>query len=475
MPKAKTVKPSKFAHKALQDNNRRPLPSSNVKQVDEDLSFYKRPLAYNSALELEENLALVGWAIRTWLSFTASFKFQANTGNDAKNAALEAHVAERTRAKNCDVQRSVTLWQMLRAYAGLRVLFGHSMMLKAQGGKLQHIEGWQIAKGKKAPKEVNDTGLVMDAAGLAVEKYAICRGKSSVELEHWTLAPWEEVIFDKFGMRPSGFLGVSPLLPAMDTARYYMTASEFYWFKIKIASMFGVAIFGEDNTSGNLGFNYNQPAGVPETTGTAQKRPLQYDLKPGLKLHLSKDSRAEFLESKSPPAEFLAYAKHSIRLVLSSLNLPYSLYDSEGATYSAQRADFNLFKQSALEEREKNQQAGHDALEHLLRFDDAAGTLPDGLTYDTIDWELVPTATFILDLSKEVDAYTKLIGIGARTHDDVARELGSIRPYRDNIRIQGEELEIAKQAGVPLIRGVNPGAAQTGAEPANAPADDPAA
>jgi hypothetical protein len=472
MPKPKTVKapaPAKLAHKALESNNRRPLPSTVVNGVEHDLGFYKRPLAYNSALELEENLALIGWAIRTWLAFTASFKFQANTGDAAKNAALEAHVAERTRARNCDVQRSTSLWQMLKAYAGLRVLFGHSLMLKAQGGKLQHIEGWQIAKGKKAPKEVNDAGLVMDADGFAVDKYALCKGPTSGDLTHWTLAPWDAVIFDRFGMRPSGFLGVSPLLPAMDTARYYMTASEFYWFKIKIASMFGMAIYGDDNTSGNLGFNYNNNQPLPEGNTTTPRQPLQYDLKPGLKLHLNKDSRAEFLESKSPPAEFLAYAKHSIRLILSSLNIPYSLWDSEGATYSAQRADFNLFKQTAIEERDKNQQAGHDALSHLLEYDDAAGLLPKGLTFKKIDWELVPTATFILDQSKEVDAIQKKIAIGACTYDDAARELGSLRPFAENVRIQGEEIALASSVNVPLLRGPNPGADQTdpaGGEPA---------
>lgn len=471
MPKAKRKSSKeKFAYKALEYNNRRPLPSSVIKPVDGDLEFNKRPLAVASAIELEQNLALFGWAIRTWLAFTASFKFQANTGDPKKDAALESHVAERTRARGCDAQRVFSLWQMLRSYGGLRVLHGDSAMLKVYGGKLQLVEGWQIAKGKGAPKNVTASGLVMDSDEMAVESYAFCKGPSSTQLVHAQLVNWTDVIFDRFGLRPS-FRGVSPLLPAFETARYYMTAAEFYWFKIKIASMFGLAIFSEENTSGGLGFQYNTGGTNVTADGTTKPAPLQYDLKPGIKLHLGKDSRAEFLESKSPPAEFLAYAKHSIRMMLAGLNIPYSLWDSEGATYSAQRADFNLFKQTAIEEREKNQLAGHDALEHLLRHDDAAGRLPAGLSYDSIDWELVPTANFILDLGKEVDAYTKLIGIGARTHDDVARELGSLRSFRDNVLIQAEELRLAKEQSVPLIRGVNPGAAQTGTE--QAPADAP--
>ena len=456
------AKRSKFAHKALESNNRRPLPSTVVNSVEQDLQFHKRPLAYNSALELEENLALIGWALRTWLGFTSSFKFQANTGDAERNALLEAHVAERTRARYCDVQRSASLWQMLRAYAGLRFLFGHSLILKAQGGKLQHIEGWQIAKGKDAPKEVNSAGLVLSPDGFAIDKFALCKGPSTGDLTHWTLADWTDCIFDKFCMRPSAFLGVSPLLPAMDTARYYMSASEFYWFKIKIASMFGLAVYGDDATSGSLGFQYATAGQTPDTKTAATKKPLQFDLRPGLKLHLNKDSRAEFLESKSPPAEFLAFAKHSIRLILSTFNLPYSLFDSEASNYSSMRGDFNLFKQSCLEERDKNQQAGHDALEHLLKYDDAAGTLPKGLKFDAIDWELVPTATFILDAGKEVDAITKKIAIGACTYDDAARELGSLRSHADNIRIQAEELAAAAAANVPLLRGVNPGAAEAG-------------
>ena len=449
-----------LAYKALESNNRRPLPSTVVKAVEQDMAYFKAPLAHNSAIELEQNLALIGWAIRTWLGFTASFKFQANTGTPAGNLALEKHVAERTKARNCDVQRSFSLWQMVRSYGGLRVLYGDSFMPKVQGGKLQLLESWQIAKGKGAPAGVNDNGLVLSPDGLAVDKFAVCRGADSANLAHHQLVEWQDMITDRFGLRPSGFRGVSPLLPAMETARYYMTASEFYWFKIKIASMFGLAIFGEDNTSGALGFQYNQGTATPPETAV-NKKPLQYDLKPGLKLHLGKDARAEFLESKSPPAEFLAYAKHSIRLILSALNIPYCLWDSEASNYSSMRGDFNLFKQSILEERDKNQQAAHDALEHLLKFDDAAGALPPGLTYDLIDWELIPTATFILDLSKEVDAVMKKLAIGACTYDDAARELGSIRSHSENVRIQGEEIAAANAAKVPLARGPNPGAAQT--------------
>ena len=466
MAKPRTASKTKLAHNALKSNNRRPLPSSVINSVGLDQQFNKLPLAYNSAIELAENLQLVNWALNLWLGYTASFKFQANTGDDAKNKALELHVAERTRAKNCDVQRIFSAWQMIKSYGALRFLYGDSLIAKSQGGKLQIFEAWQIAKGKKAPKEVTDAGLVLDPGGFAVEKFAICKGASSGDLEHYQLAPWDSVIFDRFGLRPSGFRGVSPLLPAMETARYYMTASEFYWFKIKIASMFGLAIFGEDGDGGATGFQYNQPGtNPPDTTPPVVRKPLQFDLKPGLKLNLKEKSRAEFLESKSPPAEFLAYAKHSIRLILSCWGIPYSLWDSEAGNYSSMRGDFNLFKQSILDERDKNQQAGHEILEHLLEFDDAAGKLPVGLTYDGVDWELVPTATFILDQSKEVAAIKDKISIAACTYDDAARELGSLRSHAENVRLQSIEIKNATTAGVPLSRESSPGAAQVGGEP----------
>lgn len=469
---------TKLAYKALEASRNRQLAPARVQTSDAEFDYYKRPLAWNNALDLEQNLALIGWMVRTDLAFTSSFAFQAKCKTDEQNAALEAYTLERFKPRNWDVQRRFGFEDMLRTWSAMKIWFGDSAAIKVQGGRLQLLEAWNIGKGKVPDgmpssarvalesklKTVNDNGLVLDPFG-AIQEFAVCTGQDSTSRVHNQFVPWDYMLYDGFFPRPTATRGVSPLLPVMNHARDYMDAATFYWFKIKIASMFGIAIFSDDNTSGNLGFQYNNTGTTPPAATATTKTPLQFDMKPGLKLHLNKDSRAEFLESKSPPAEFIQYAKHTMRLILASRNIPYSLWDSEGATYSAQRADFNLYKMSALSEREKNRAIGDEMLAWAFEQDNAAGKLP--VPYEDVDWELVPRGVFILDQSKEVDAIQKKVAIGACTYDDAARELGSLRPFRENVRIQGEEIALANTAGVPLLRGPNPGASQTsgGADP----------
>lgn len=460
---------TKFGYKQLEGRPARQLPPGLSVTADREfgLTGHRRNLAWNNAIDLEHNLTVIGWMIRLHLSYTANFRFQARTPDEAFNLALERHMAERSRPAAWDTQRKFSRDSMVRTFAMLKALHGDALVLKQRAGKFQIFEAWQIAKGKEAPKEVNDNGLVLDPFG-ATEGFAICSGDSSGELVHRYLAAWDECVYQMSEVRPvrpTQTRGESPFLVAMDLARDQLDNRLYRLFRSKIEAMFGVVLYRDHNLKGAKDFQYNSATATPPENDPATLPPLHYDLRPGLKLELEREDRAEFLESKTPNQTWLDFDKNISSHLLLAFDIPYSALDSSAANYSAMRADMNRYKLAIEHERERNAEAAHEMIEWALRADVAAGTLtlPAGFDFERdVDWELVPRATFILDEGKEVDAIIKKLSIGAMTYADAAKALGSSRSFRENLAVQAEEISLANAQGVSLARGTNPGAPETG-------------
>jgi hypothetical protein len=450
----KSSKKTSASYSALQPSRARKALPWSVVSADKEFSPGTRNLAWNSAIDLEQNFTLPGFAVRTHLNFVSAFSFQARTDDDDFNALLEKWMTARTGKNSVDICRRMSLSTMIRTFAGLKVWFGDSAIIKLAGGKLQLIEAWQIAKGAGAPEAVNDNGLLLDQFG-AVDQYAIARKPEATgELTHASLVPWADCEFDGYFTRANQTRGVSPLMPAINHSRDYLDAVNYHLITSKIAAMFGLVIFRDHSKKGRHDFDYSQQTAEEQV----EDGPLKYDLKPGLKLELEQQDKAEFLQSRTPPAEFLAFGKHLCRLILAAIDLPYSVFDSEAANYSSMRADWNRYKLSAVEERTKNQGILDGCTEHIIRAGIADGSLklPKKMTLDELDWEWVPTGTFILDLSKELDAILKKIGAGLMTRTAACKELGT-GEFRDNAIQLGKEEKILKAAGV-TIQLAQPGA-----------------
>lgn len=444
----------KFAYRALEQSTaRRQLPYAVV-SADKEFNKGTRQLAWNSALDLEQNLTLAGFMVRTHLNFVSSFSFQARTPDTAFNSALEKWLQDRARKHTVDVCRRMSLSTLIRTFAGLKVWFGDAALLKVKDGKLQLLEAWQIAKADDAPAGVNDNGLVLDENG-AADRYAIAVKDDNGTVTHKRLVRWQDVEFDGYFTRANQTRGVSPLMPAINHARDYADAVNFHLIKSKIAAMFGMVIMRDHTKNGRHDFN---TADVNDTDELAAKAPLRYELKPGIKLEIEKDEKAEFLESKTPPAEFIAFGKMLCRLIMAAIDMPYSVFDSDGATYSSMRADWNRYRLSAIEEREKNRATLDNCTEHIIRAGIADGSLvpPAGMTFAEIDWEWVPLGTFILDLSKELDAIIKKIGAGLQTRADACKELGT-GDFADIADRLGKEEALLREKGVTVELG-QPGA-----------------
>lgn len=473
MGKKRTPAAARLAHNGLKTKRNRVLPSPVAISADAEFgkTSHKRALAWNNSVDLLHNLPLIGWMIRLDLSYTANFRFQARTPSEEFDAVLERHVYERSKPAKWDSSRRLSRDGMLRSFAMLKALHGDSLILKQQMGKLQLFEAWCIAKGKDAPAMVNDNGLVLNELTKAAEFYAIATGDSSSELVHRYLAPWSECIFqmsEVLPARPTQTRGESPLLVAMDLARDQLDNRTFRLLRSKIEAMFGIVIKRDHNLKGAADFNYNvrPDQDIPDNPAAAVVPPLDYEIKPGLKLEIEREDDASFLESKTPGGTWLEFDKNITAHILSCFDIPYTAFDGTAANYSSMRGDMNRYKSSIEHRREQNADAGHEMLDWALRADVASGALklPKGMDYERdVDWELVPRATFILDSGKEIDAIIKKLAIGATTYAEAAKELGSVTPFNLNLEIQALEIAKANKLGVALARGVMPGAPQTDA------------
>ena len=175
-------------------------------------------------------------------------------------------------------------------------------------------------------------------------------------------------------------------------------------------------------------------------------------------MELEQNDKAEFLESHTPPGEFLNFATFLIRQILSALKIPYSMYDSGAANYSASRSDLNRYKSSTENERKQMLAVYDEITDFILRHDIRTGALklPRGMTYDQIEWEWLPTASFVIDRPAEVATYISLLDRGLTTRANICKELG-LGNFYHNAAALGQEERYLKEQNVTVAL-ANPGA-----------------
>lgn len=475
---------SQWAYKALQSSPSRPTLSPVIRSEDWDLCGYKRPLAWNTAADVWQNLTHIGWLIQTHIDYTASFDLQANTGNIDYNIALNRRFARLIRKDVFDIQRRWSLPSMFRAFNSLKALNGDTIALKLPGGKCQLFEAWNIARGcldktitnpeqraaaQDEIDQLNEMGLVWD--GIAVQAFGIATGDDSGSLIHRQLIPWEAAIYDGYFERPSGTRPASPLLPALNFARDYLDNTAYRLVRAKIEAMFGIVLYRDHNLKGR-DFNYS-PSGSPldETTTTDPSAPrpyLNYEAKSGLKLELEKDEKAEFLESKTPSSEWMAFGKELERAIFSTFRIPRSMYDPTDCTFASMLADRIKYKSATEAERRKNGETYREFIGHVLRNDWALTNLGGlGLPADVTDiedlpYELVPTGIFLVDPEKESQAINAAVDRGQLSNESACRMLGYGDFYLNNRKLAREQqfqrdekvMVVVGQPGQAIVNGI---------------------
>ena len=171
------------------------------------------------------------------------------------------------------------------------------------------------------------------------------------------------------------------------------------------------------------------------------KGPIHLDLGP--------EDKAEFLESKSPPAEFQAFTQAMIQAALKGLDIPYSFYDESHTNYSGQRQAWLQYELSAEGKRKSLRRLLDRLTRWRLQKAILEGTveLPEEMTLSDLTWEWIARGVPWIDPLKEVRAEIYALGAGLVSRSELCKRRG--RDFYEVARQLAEENEYLVSLGLP--------------------------
>ncbi len=461
-----TPNDQQYTYRALFYNTGR-MPLMPITRSD-DFEFIgaRRQLSHNIAFTLDQNLPLIGWAVRTHLSYVSLFETVFDTGDDVLNDELTEWMQNTDDEERLDVQGRLSGDEMLSVYAGLKVYNGYSAIVKVEGGRCQLIEAWQMARGAGCEADEKKFGVTINNQGLVLDKYgkiimvAICNGESSGSLKHVRLVPRNEILLGGFTNRASTNLYASPLLPAMELAQDYLDVQQYQVLQAKVASQFGFYWLRDHTKNGPANFErFNAlgyggenggPAPVEDGSPKEPWQPMPLTgIAPGMMLEGQQGDKVGFITADIPSPQWDQQGQRVVRMILASMDIPDCFWDTEKANYSSMRASSALYKQSCIRERRKNARVRRGMNTHKFRWGIADGTLPISSQYtpENLPYKLVPRGIYLLDTAKELSGVLAAIGAGLTDFETAAADLGYDN-QRNTIRRLEKQYLSFKNAGI---------------------------
>lgn len=460
--------PFQFGYNAVEDKGRRQAPKPRVYHESEVLTKLKRRKLQATAQDQARNLSLVAWMVRKHLDYVSKFHVSFRTDKPELDALVNRIFRWHGRPENLDYMQRFGRDEFFRMFELEKVLAGDAAILKLPELKLQAIESDEITKGDGAPKEVNDSGLVVDAMGRPTH-FAICkRNPGSVaggQYVHHSLEPRENVIFDAYWTRfKSQYRGVSPLSTAITTVQDLHEGMEFNLLKAKMHALFGLAITRQDDAGdGHMG---GAAGATSETAGaTADANGTTFDINPRSIniLDLNPGEDVKTVESGTPSTEFVEGSYLFIQIALLALDIPITFFDSRRSSFSARIADLNEYEVSNDAKRTKNRyvrQAYSDWVLDQIWNDPAspwrlravaerAGYSRLREVQEEVEW--VASGSPWIDKLHQLQGDEIGISLGLDNAIDAARRRGG--DVFHNIDRQAQVIEYAKAKGVPLVTG----------------------
>jgi capsid protein len=429
----------RFGYHAIAARGKRTESTATFKSEDDILTVSNRRKLLATANDANRNFVLAAWLIRKHLSYVTEFHFQAKTGDKTLDNEVEAAFGEWAEA--CDVTGRHSLADMIYMWEGRNVVDGDCGLLKTTSGLLQAIEGDRIAKKDGAPETVNDYGLVLDPVGRALA-YSVCRRDGNM-LYFDRMVNADSMIFDGFYQRFDQIRGISPLSTALNQAIDLYENFDYNLIKTKMHAMFGVAIYSD--ATGGSGFG--------ETNSGSDSAPdYDFDLRPGLKLQLDPGDKLEVIESRNPSNEFREYSLLMIRLIMLALDIPYSFFDSMGASYSAKRGDLQDYTKATAKHKRRIKRA----LDNIAQWQIGRMNfrLPRGI--DGLKFEWRPAGTPWIDPEKEANGSALQVANGFTSPQRVCKSRGEdffeildeIELAQNEIKRRGIEVQLGKSGPI---------------------------
>jgi capsid protein len=473
-----------LGYNAIEDIGRRKSPMTYAKSETIILPGYKREKLQATAQEQFRNHALLAWMVRKHLAYVTRFEPHFRTGNKELDRYINDKFSWHARKENFDIAGRHDRNSAIMIYEACKVLAGDALFLKLKSGHMQGIEPDRVAfPSDEIPKgyengKISTEGLVLDDYG-RVREFCITKRNPSNGTGHLfeKMAKAADTIYDGYFFRFDQFRGVSPLTTAINNCQDLAESWEWTLLKIKIHSLFGIAVKHE----APLGTNYNkQGQGTPNPTANETVIPNQIKPSGIMSLDLKPGDSVDTIESKTPSQEMQSYSELMIRVTLLALDIPYTAFNSMASSFSARIADRVEYEEAARYKREKNaevlRQYSDFEIDLWMREDVKLQQLVKAakMTADDIKYELewIAAGTPWLDKTKEVEGDTKALAIGADSIPRICKRRGLDAFVL--VDEQAEFLKYAKDKGVNIYTGA-PGQNPTNAaETPNTPtADEP--
>jgi capsid protein len=317
-----------------------------AKDEDSELSSIDRRRLRNTVLDQGRNFSVVSWAINQVLNYNTRFAFQSMTGDATLDAEIERLIDRQSTASRFDVTGRMDRGTFVRTLYACMLADGDAMGMKMANGALQGVEGdriaWpsygapQDASGKPYSTDEFTHGVRRTAAG-KIDAYMVCKRETGGMLSYERLVPADRMLPFVMYRRFDQVRGVSPLASALATAQDLYEANEAYAIKSKMVAWAGMIIKREAKDVPIFQTSVKKTAASGDETSAGK---TQYDIdmdgRPFV-LDMEGSDGIEFVESATPPAEFMAHAEMMIRLILIALDIPYTFYDQTRGSYTIQK------------------------------------------------------------------------------------------------------------------------------------------
>lgn len=434
------------SYEAVQDKKVRKVPSRTISlNEDEVLKKRERRLLKVTIDDQRRNIPLVGWMIRTHLAYAVDMTFQAVTKDEGFNRELEAWVAEQSHAHNYDIRGLVNARQGFRLLESGALAGGDNFLLKiAEGpGLVQGLESDRICTpvGGELPTRFRGLkishGVVRRKNG-APRWYVVCKREKS-RMVFDKMVRRGNMIEHTFVQRWDQGRGVSPLASAVTLVQDYHEAQQYAALKSKLSHVLGFSLM-RDAGEGESGFLARRQDGSGETdldanTSTAAtdspSTVSEYELKIGKKgpefIDLQPGESIEAIETKHPSFEYQGFTDVEVRAIMLALDFPWTFFDSRKGSYTIQRADKNRYMRAVVPNRERNMQTRNRWLRWKLDWavnEQGTFKLPQGWTFEDVQWVWNPGAEVWLDALKEVMASIRAIRMCLTSPQRICSERG---------------------------------------------------
>lgn len=413
-----------FGYDAAETSKRRRSPATDLRSEDETLKERKRRKLTSNARDLYRNFEIVPWAVGKHLDFVAEHSFQCRVPDAGLRRDVEALIAERSKRENFDSAGRHSRERFTRLIEGRRTIDGDLITIKLRGGYSQCIEADRIRDPERSQTQSRaGRGGLEYRQGFAVDRWGRLRAAAvhrrvQAGYEFQRHVPAEH--FFHFGyfdrLAEDQTRGVGKLATAINRFRDMYEGADYALAKMKISQLFGLVIYSD--AADGVGTHTTTQEG---DTASGDK----YDCEPGkgpFKLELDGGDKAEFLESKTPSAEFKAFLEFCLSVALKSLDLPLSMFDEARTNFFGSRAALILYLKSCLAKR-------RDVVEWLddwtrWQLDLAVGSgelvLPRGV--DSLGYSWIPDGVPWWNPAQEVAADIRAIAAGFKTRGMVTME-----------------------------------------------------